>query len=52
VMVLVTLSDKYHVDNIKLQIDEPDLDFSKAKDRVRRSFNPDFFIKIDLDEYI
>ncbi|MBW2740974.1 MAG: DEAD/DEAH box helicase family protein, partial [Deltaproteobacteria bacterium] len=22
------------------------------KDRVRRSFNPDFFIKIDLDEYI
>ena len=23
-----------------------------GKDRVRRSFNPDFFIKIDLDEYI
>jgi len=24
----------------------------KGKDRVRRSFNPDFFIKIDLDRYI
>ncbi|MBL7084049.1 MAG: hypothetical protein ISS41_10555, partial [Candidatus Aminicenantes bacterium] len=23
-----------------------------GKDRVRRSFNPDFFIKIDLDDYI
>ena len=23
-----------------------------GKDRVKRSFNPDFFIKIDLDEYI
>jgi len=23
-----------------------------GKDRVRRSFNPDFFIKIDIDEYI
>ena len=23
-----------------------------GKDRVRRSFNPDFFIRIDLDEYI
>ncbi|RZB34820.1 MAG: hypothetical protein SRB1_00588 [Desulfobacteraceae bacterium Eth-SRB1] len=32
VMVLVTLSDKYPVDNIKLRVDVPDLDFSKAKD--------------------
>ena len=23
-----------------------------GKDRVRRSFNPDFFIRIDFDEYI
>ncbi|MBA3030871.1 MAG: hypothetical protein FP814_04960 [Desulfobacterium sp.] len=30
-----------------------DYEYWKAgKDRVRRSFNPDFFIKIDLDEYI
>jgi len=26
--------------------------FRKGKDRVRGSFNPDFFIKIDLDRYI
>ncbi|MBV5328985.1 MAG: DEAD/DEAH box helicase family protein [Chlorobium sp.] len=26
--------------------------FRKGKDRVRASFNPDFFIKIDLDKYI
>jgi type III restriction enzyme len=26
--------------------------FRKGKDRVRRTFNPDFFIKIDLDKYI
>jgi len=26
--------------------------WKRGKDRVRRSFNPDFFIKIDLDEYI
>ena len=30
-----------------------DYEYWKAgKDRVRRSFNPDFFIKIDLDDYI
>jgi type III restriction enzyme len=26
--------------------------FRKGKDRVRGSFNPDFFVKIDLDRYI
>jgi len=26
--------------------------WKRGKDWVRRSFNPDFFIKIDLDEYI
>ena len=34
-MVLVTLSDKYPVDNIKLQVDDPALNFSKAKDLAK-----------------
>jgi type III restriction enzyme len=26
--------------------------FKRGKDRIRASFNPDFFIKIDLDQYL
>jgi type III restriction enzyme len=47
-------------DYIESWIKSPDKNFYSidyeywkgGKDRVRRSFNPDFFIKIDLDEYI
>ncbi len=47
-------------DSIDSWIKSPDKNFYSidyeywkgGKDRVRRSFNPDFFIKIDLDEYI
>jgi type III restriction enzyme len=47
-------------DYIDSWIKSPDKNFysidyeywKRGKDRVRRSFNPDFFIKIDLDEYI
>jgi type III restriction enzyme len=47
-------------DYIDSWIKSPDKNFysidyeywKRGKDRVRRSFNPDFFIKIDLDNYI
>jgi type III restriction enzyme len=47
-------------DDIDCWIKSPDKNFYSidyeywkgGKDRVRRSFNPDFFIKINLDEYI
>jgi type III restriction enzyme len=47
-------------DYIDSWIKSPDKNFysidyeywKRGKDRVRRSFNPDFFIKIDLDDYI
>ncbi len=31
----MTLSDKYPVDNIKLQVDDPALNFSKARDLTK-----------------
>lgn len=49
-----------HSDYIHSWIKSPDKGFysidyeywRRGKDRVRQSFNPDFFIRIDLDEYI
>jgi len=49
-----------HSDYIDAWIKSPDKNFYSidyeywkgGKDRVRRSFNPDFFIRIDLDAYI
>jgi len=49
-----------NADYINSWIKSPDKNFYSidyeywkgGKDRVRRSFNPDFFIKIDLDDYI
>lgn len=51
------------IENSKLidsWIKSPDIEFysldyeywKRGKDRVRRSFNPDFFIKIELDDYL
>ena len=34
-MTLVTLSNEYPVENIKLQVDDPALDFSKARDLAK-----------------
>ncbi|MBN1333231.1 MAG: DEAD/DEAH box helicase family protein [Synergistales bacterium] len=49
-----------HAEYLDTWIKSPDKGFysigyeywKKGKDRVRRGFNPDFFIKIDLDQYI